>query len=444
MAEIVPFRGLRYAAGGGRELAALLAPPYHLASPAERDALLALDPHNISHITMGDDGGPTWYAAAGARWARWLAEGVVRRDAAAALYPLVQSFEAPDGRRAQRRGFLAAVRLHEPEEGVIIPHQRSLAGPRVDRLQLLRACRANLSPLLGLYADERGAAGAALDQATAGPPAAEVETGDGVRHRLWQVHQPEILARLAALVEDQRILLADGHHRYEAALAFRRALEAEPAALPATGGHHYVLMCLCALSDPGLFSYPVHRLVRGPEVPALPRLLAALEPYFEVTALEEDLRRPTGRAWAVARLAEHAGRATAFLMVTADDRRARILTLREGADLDGAGVPRSETLRMIDAAVFQGLVLEHVLGLPAGGREGPSPGPLSYVGDAEEAVARVVSGEHRVGFLLNPAPTWQVQAAAEEGQALPAWSTLFRPALPSGLVMREVDPQAPA
>jgi len=444
MAEIVPFRGLRYAVRGGGELAALLAPPYHLVSPAGREALLARDPHNIAHVTMGDEQWQGRHAAAGALWARWLAEGVVRRDAAAALYPLVQSFEAPDGHRAQRRGFLAAVRLHDPEEGVIIPHQRTLAAPRADRFQLLRACRANLSPLLGLYADERGAVSAALDEATTGPPLAEAETEGGVHHRLWQVERPETLARLAALVEDQRILLADGHHRYEAALALRRALEAEPQRLPATGGHHYVLMCLCALSDPGLFAYPIHRLVRGGEGLPLPRLLGELERWFEVTALEEDLRRPIGRAWAVARLAEHAGRSTAFLMVSAEDRRARILTLRDGADLDGAGMPRSETLRMIDAAVLHAVVLEHLLGLPAGGQPRPVPEPIAYVDDAEEAVARVLSGEHRLGFLVNPAPTWQVQALAEEGGVLPAWSTLFRPVLPAGLVMREVDPLTPA
>jgi uncharacterized protein (DUF1015 family) len=451
MAEIVPFRGVRFTARSGAPLSALLAPHYHLVSPQGREVLLARDRHNIAHLTMGDwgdagaaggaGGGGSRYAGVAETWAGWLAEGVLRRDAAAALYPLVQTFEAPDGHRVQRRGFLAAVRLHELEEGVVIPHQRTLAAPRADRLELLRACRVNFTPVLGLYADERGVVAAALDEATAGLAAAEAETDDGVHHRLWQVDRPETVARLASLVEDQRLILADGHHRYETALAYRRSLEAEGNPLPTTGGHHYVLMCLCALSDPGLFVYPVHRLVRALGSLSLAAFLQTLERFFGVVTLEEDLRRPSGRAWAIARLAEHAGRSTAFLMVTAEDRKARILTLRDDVDLDQAGLPQSETLRMVDATVLHGVVLERMLGLSAGSLEGQE---LTYVNDAEEAVGRVLSGEHQLGFLVNPAPTWQVQAVAEDGKTLPPRSTLFRPVLQSGLVMREVDPRIPA
>jgi uncharacterized protein (DUF1015 family) len=280
MAEIVPFHGVRFAARGGPALADLLAPPYAPASPQDRDELLARSPYNVTHLTAGDPAAAPGHRHAGfaATWAGWLAQHTLQRDATPSFYPLEQAFWAPDGRHVRRRGFLAAVRLHD--EGIVIPHERTHASICTDQLELLEATRVNFSAPLGLYADERGQVEAALDEATAGQAVADVDTEEGVHLRLWQADRPETLARLAALVEDQRILLADGHHRYATAVACERALDAADPALPATGGHHFVLMMLCSLSDPGLVVYPVHRLLASLEGLSLGRLLEGLSRFF--------------------------------------------------------------------------------------------------------------------------------------------------------------------
>ena len=445
MAEIVPFRAVRFAERRGRALADLLAPPYDLVSPRDAAELRARNPRNIAHLSAADlEGtipGPR-FARAAQEWTRWLAEGVLERDASASFYPVEQAFFAPDGHQLRRRGFVAALRLHDLSEGVVIPHERTHPAIEQERLELLRASGVNFSAPLGLYADERGQVEAALDEATSGSPVSDTDTEDGVHLRLWQAERPESQARLAALVEDQRVILADGHHRYLAALAYERALDAATKGLPPGGGHRYVLAMLCALSDPGLVVYPVHRLVRGLPGFSLGPFLAALSRFFAVETLEEDLRRPAGRAWAVSRLAEHASRSMAFLMISAEDQRARILTLRDDADLDGAGVTPGETGRMIDVNVLHELVLGHLLGIPPEAILRQEH--LSYARDAEEAVVRVLSGEHALGFLVNPAPLWQVRVLAEAGGTTPPRSTLFLPALPAGLVMREVDPHGPA
>jgi uncharacterized protein (DUF1015 family) len=444
MAEIVPFHGVRFAPRGGRALADLLAPPYAPASPEEREELLARSPHNVAHLTLGDpDAAPgNRHAAAAATWSAWLGEQLLQRDPAPSFYPLEQAFWAPDGSHVRRRGFLAALRLHDPGEGIVIPHERTHAAACADQLELLRATRVNLSAPLGLYADERGQVAAALDEATAEPALADVDTEDGVHLRLWRTDRPETMARLAALVEDQRILLADGHHRYATALAYERELDAADPGAPSSGGHRYLLMMLCALSDPGLVVYPVHRLLEAfPEL-SLGRLLEGLPRFFTVETLEEDMRRPAGRAWAVSRLAEHANRSTAFLMISAQDGKARILTLRDDADLDAAGLAPGGNTRMIDVNVLHGVVFQHLLGLAPEALERQEH--LTYVRDAQEAVSRVLSGEHPLGFLVNPAPMWQVRVLAEAGETMPARTTLFRPALPAGVVMREVDPHGPA
>ncbi|HET6437013.1 MAG TPA: DUF1015 domain-containing protein [Anaeromyxobacter sp.] len=440
MAEIAPFRGVRFAARAGRALADLLAPPYDLVTPEERAELLRTSPYNIAHLSTGEGdpaAGPGLrFEETARRWARWLEAGVLMRDPAPALYPVEQAFSAPDGRQVRRRGFLAALRLHDLAEGIVIPHERTQARAQPERLELLRATRVNFSALLGLYADERWQVEAALGEATAGTPEVQTESEVGGQLRVWRADRPEVMARLAALVEDQRVLLADGHHRYQVALEYRRRVEAEDRSVSATGGHNYVLTLLCSLDDPGLVVYPVHRLVSAPGGPGLGALLEGLRPFFAIEPLSEDIHRPAGRAWAIARLAEHAGRSTAFLMLSAEDGRARVLTLRDDADLDAAGVPPGETARMIDLNVLHALVLKHLLGIDAGTSAGESQ--LAFVRDAQEAVTRVLSGEHRLGFLVNPPPMWQVRLLAEAGGTMPPRSTLFLPALPAGLVMREL------
>jgi uncharacterized protein (DUF1015 family) len=243
---------------------------------------------------------------------------------------------------------------------------------------------------------------------------------------------------LQALVRDQRIFIADGHHRYETALVYRRWLEEQTPGLPGFGGHQYILMFLCPMSDPGLVIYPTHLLLFGLRDASLASLEPRLERYFKVQLVEESLRKPVGRAWAVARLGEHAGKATAFLMVSAEDQRARILTLRDDADLSGTELPGNRTLQALDVTVLHAVIFQHLLGLSPRSQENEEN--LTYVRDAGEAVNRVLSGEHQLGFLLNPTPMWQVEAVGDAGETMPQKSTLFAPRLPSGLVMRAIDP----
>ncbi len=442
MAEIVPFRGIRYAAPRGRALGQLLAPPCDLVSQEKRDELLLRSPHNVIHLTMGDErmgDGPAnnKYTRAAERWNDWLAQGVLRADPAPSFYPLEQSFWSPDDRRLQRRGFVAAARLHEFHEGVIVPHEKTHFASKADRLELLKAVKANLSPIMGFYRDEQGATAKALAATfEEEEPAAETDSDDGVHHRLWRVSDPGRIGILREILAPRRIFIADGHLRYEMALVYRRMLEESSPGLPREGGHHFILMFLCPMSDPGLILLPTHRLLSGLEGFSLPRLLEGLARFFTIETLPEDIRRPAGRAWAVSKLAEHLGKSTAFLMLTAEDQRARVITLRDDVDLTEAELPANETLRALDVTVLQSIVFKHLLGLSPGAQES-----LTYAGDAGEAVNSVLSGRHQVGFLLNPTPMWQVAAIGDSGEKMPQRSTLFYPRLQSGLVMRAVDPR---
>ena len=193
------------------------------------------------------------------------------------------------------------------------------------------------------------------------------------------------------------------------------------------------------MADPGLVIYPTHRLVHGLRTFRLGSFVETLTRYFAVDTLVEDLRRPAGRAWAVSKLAEHSGKSTTFLMVTAEDGKGRILTLRDDADFGGVPLPTNITVRDLDVTALHQVIFEHLLGMsPESQERGEN---LRYEMDAGEVVSRTLDGEYQLGFLVNPTPMWQVQAVAEAGETMPMKSTFFYPKLPSGLVMRRVhDP----
>jgi uncharacterized protein (DUF1015 family) len=440
MPEVLPFRGVRYAASRPPMLSRLVAPPYDVISPAQREELAARSPHNLVHLDLeperpGDAPGEK-YARSAASLRAWLGEGVLRQDPAPAFYPLEQSFTGPDGHPRVRRAVIVACRLHAYSEGLVLAHERTLTAPRQDRLELLEHVRANLSPLFGLYEDERGEGHRALAAAlaAAGDPVAEADSDDGTHHILWRVSDPATVVGIQEVLARREVIIADGHHRYEAALAYRDRIDRERSARPAGDGHRYALMALCSTADPGLFVYPTHRLISGIPVFDLARFLEALSQFFVVETLVEDLRRPAGRAWAVSRLAEHAGKSTAFLMVTAEDGKGRVLTLRDDADLAGVALPANITLRDLDVTVLHTIVFQHLLGLsPASQERGEN---VEYEVDAGEAVTRILAGERQLGFLVNPTPLWQVQAVAESGETMPQKSTYFYPKLASGLVLR--------
>jgi len=268
---------------------------------------------------------------------------------------------------------------------------------------------------------------------------ATATTDDGTRQRLWRMEDPAAVGAIERLLADRRVTIADGHHRYAAALRFRDELDRAEPGLPPQGGHRYVLMYLLAESDPGLVIYPTHRLLRSLGGLGVEAFVESLRRWFKIFPIEEDIRRPTGRAWAISRLSEHLGKSTAFLLITASDLRARLLTLREDADFSGLPMPEEANLRDLDVTVLHSVVVEGLLGLSKASQD--QADDLVYVRDAGEAVARTISGDCQAAFLLNPTPMWQVQAVADAGLTMPAKSTWFHPKIPSGLVMRGVDPR---
>ncbi|MBE0475835.1 MAG: DUF1015 domain-containing protein [Coriobacteriia bacterium] len=441
MADVRPFRAVTYARTG--DVTPLTAPPYDVITPALREELLSRDPRNVVALELPE--GPldpeapgNRYARGAARWREWLEGGVLAEDASPAVYVLEQRFDR-DGHEVRRRGLVAAVALEPFEAGVILPHERTLPKALSDRLELLRATRANLSSVFGLYHDPAGVMDAVIDAAQNGETLLTATDEDGVTSRAWAMREPEDLRALAAAFAGERVFIADGHHRYTVALAYRDERRAEQPQrpgprLPGPGRgrtdepdaprYDFVMMTLTNMEDPGLAVLPTHRVAdaAGRFDPAAFR--ASLEESFEVTEAPED------RAADALLTAER----PAFLLKARGDERVRLAVAREGW-ADSMTGSRSHAWKTLDVAVLQELVLDPLLGIHPDRPE--TLDRLEFAKDADEALQ--AAAVHDVAFLLRPIPMEQMRRVALAGETMPQKSTYFHPKLRSGLLFRRAD-----
>jgi uncharacterized protein (DUF1015 family) len=435
MAEIAPFPGLRFDLARVGDAARVLCPPYDVIGEGERLDLEARHAQNVVRLELPRGEAAERYEAAARLLAAWRAEGILRADAAPALYAYEQAF-AFAGRSYARRGFIAAVRLEPFEARVVLPHERTLSAPKEDRRRLMLATRTQTSPTFGLYRDADGAAEAELAAATGDVPGVDATTPDGVRHRLWAVTDPARIASLAAVLDGKHILIADGHHRYETLLALRGELR-PPAAAPGRAAADFGMMFLARAEDPGLLVLPTHRMVKGLPGFRPEALRAAAAATFEVTtgpeatpeAIEARLRRGA---------AASAGRVV-FALRVPGEAETTWLTLKPTADLSALGPP---ALQGLDVTVLHGLLLGPLLAIDAAAMERQTY--LEYTHDTGEALARASSGEVDAAFFMNATKIGQVLDACEAGFVLPQKSTYFHPKLATGLVMYSLDGEAPA
>ncbi len=418
--EIAPLRAVLYDAAKAGPLDRLLAPPYDVISPADRESLEALSTHNVVRLILPKGEGDERYANAARLYREWMGGGVLRRDERPALYRYQQLFTA-EGRSYTRTGFIGRVRLRRFEERVVLPHERTLSAPKQDRLKLTRACGAWFSQVFGLYSDPSGAAEAAFEPLAGRPPEMEARTADGTTHRLWRLTDAAAHGRLAEALADRRVYIADGHHRYETMLALRDELGTE--------GAQYGPLFLCRMEDPGLAVLGTHRVVHS--LPSFD-LEEALRRAGQFFAAEEQ---QAGSADAVrAELARRGQRAPTLLM--ASGGRLIYLSLRPDADLSDA-IPGPAVLRRLDVTLLHSLLLERILGIDRAAQEKQTN--LRYVKDLGQALRDASGSGVQAAFLLNPTRVEDLKAVADAGEVMPQKSTYFFPKLASGLVIHALS-----
>jgi len=433
MAEIAPFRGILYDTKKAGDPAKLLAPPYDVISPEERAKLAALDAHNCVRLILPDGDGDAKYAHAAQLLREWLDEGVLRRDDAPALYRYHQTFTA-EGRTTTRKGFICRIRLHRFDEGVVLPHERTLAGPKADRLKLKRATRCHLSQVFGLYEDPARKTDAPFEAVEAGAPALEGTTTDGVTQKLWRLTDAAAQREVIRLVADQKVYIADGHHRYETMLALREELRQE--ATSPRSSIEYGTIFLANMDDPGLLVFPTHRVVHGLAGFDRQRVLEQAKAFFTVEEVAAADAAPS--ATTIRRgLAEKGLSAPTFAMATGAGLA--YLTLRKDVDLERVpSLKGPPVLRRLDVTLLHALVIEQILGIDRAAQEKQTN--LRYVKDTSKALDEARAAGVQAVFLMNPTKVHEVRDVADAGEVMPQKSTFFYPKLASGLVLNPLIP----
>jgi uncharacterized protein (DUF1015 family) len=440
MAEIAPLTPLRYDATrlpGG--LGSVVAPPYDVISADERTKLAARDPHNVVRLILPEGEGDAKYGNAAKLLTAWRAEGIMVRDEEPGFYRYDQTFAPPGSPPGTpsitRRGFLALVRVVPFSERIVLPHERTLSGPKEDRLKLFRATRTNLSPGFMLYRDAKGALDAPLKEAA---ELARFETADGVTHVLSKVTGKDALAAIVSGVAQSALLIADGHHRYETALRYSQEMSDATPGASLRGEHRYFMTFLVNGDDPNLVVFPTHRHLHSLASFSFDSLLAGALDWFSV----EELARSVDADAALGALRQ-AGGVRSSLVAAAADGRTAILTLR--GDVDLAKHPTlgrlAPALRKTDVALLHSALLEHVLGVTPEAQAAKTN--LWYPQDGRGALASLRQGQGQALFLMNATPVSQVRDVAEAGEVMPQKSTFFYPKVFTGLAVHTLDPYRP-
>jgi uncharacterized protein (DUF1015 family) len=444
MARIFPFRALRYnlAQVAARDV---VTQPYDKITPAMQQAYYQRSPYNLVRIILRlpelFDGEGAVYVNAARDFAAWRASGILAQEREPSVFAYSQRFAMP-GQPAilkERRGFIALGELSDYSQGVVFRHEQTLSRPKSDRLNLLRATRAHFGQIFMLYSDPaRTAEQLLFGEGAATLPEIEVTDEYGVLHRVWKVSDPAKINLLTTLLEDKKLIIADGHHRYETALNY--AKERFPTRPPAGLGERTstglqqpafpeaaAMMTFVNMEEEGLVILPTHRTVFGLAGFAPARLLEAARTYFDIDDLPE-----TDAAAAMARLANATG--TAFAAVTAQGWF--LLTAKPKPIAEALkAIPARQ--RQLDVVQLHSLVLEKLLGIsPDAIREQTH---LRYLRDAAEAADAVARGEADVSFLMNPVSLDQLREVAFAGEVMPQKSTDFYPKLLSGLAIYALD-----
>ena len=449
MAEIAPLKPLRYdlarlasAGKGGGGLASVVAPPYDVIDAAQRAELAARHPTNVVKLILPEGEGDAKYGHAADLLSAWRSEGDLVRDDVPAFYRYDQTFAPPGGVGAPitRRGFLGLVKLVETDQGIVLPHERTLSGPKEDRLKLFRATRTNLSPGFMLYRDPARALDSALARAT---ELTAFDTLDGIHHAVAKITDAEAVRAIVEGVAKSSLLIADGHHRYETALRYSKEVAEAGAAIGAAarpvarGEHLYFMVFFANGDDPSLVVFPTHRHIHS--LPSFDFDELCKNP--QATALF-DVKPLSGGASAdvlTAALAE-SGKETPSLVACSGDSRAALFSLKKDADLAGHAVlgKRPAPLRRTDVALLHMGLLEPVLGITPEAQAAKTN--IYYPQDSAGSLRELRSGKGQVLFLMNATPVVQVREVAEAGEVMPQKSTFFYPKVLTGLCIHTLEP----
>lgn len=445
MADILPFRGILYNQEKVKDLSRIVTPPYDIISPEEQETFHNRDEHNMIRLDLGrefpeDNGHNNRYTRAAAYFSDWLSKGILTEDPAPSIYFYELTYSSVRSRPQKvMKGFVALCRLEDFGSGTVVPHEYTLSKPKSDRLNLLRACKANFSLIFSLYSSPNSKINDSIqeDIGDAGPRI-DVTDNNNVRHRVWSVTDPAVINLVKEEIQGHTVYIADGHHRYEASLNYRNEARAKGGVSGKGAPYDYVMMYFANMNEPGLTVLPTHRLLHNLPAAKIEGLTGRLGGKFLIKDFpfsrggESAARQQLIDAMKGAVAGEHM-----IGMYLHGEGRYILLSLKDEALLETRPSSKPLAWRRLDAAILQSLILENILGLDEESLKRQEN--LSYVKDTDEALEKVRGGEYQIAFLLNPTRIEEIKDVTGAGERMPQKSTYFYPKFLTGLVMYKMD-----
>lgn len=437
MARVIPFRGILYNPDKIADSAQVTTPPYDVISPDQQAAFYERHPNNVIRLILGrakksDTIQDNPHSRSAAYFRQWMSQGILRQEDRAALY--LKSISFPhEGKTIRRYGLIALVDLEPFDQRIVLPHEKTFSKVRSERLELIKATHCNYCPIFSLYADDGGILSTLKQAIDDSAPMVTFTDDQGHRHRLWRILDPLIHQRVTEAMQDKRLFIADGHHRYETALNFRKYLKDTDPTFSDRHPANHVMMYLCSMGDPGLIILPAHRLLKAVSEADMQQALKTSHTYFDVVeypfvpedrmrveghfldALENGSNRPS--------IGIYAHRSTVFYL----------LTLKSGVMDRLFNDQLDASVRHLDVTVLTHLMFMKILGFDQARLDNEQL--IGYASTADKAFQSIDAGAFDVAFILNPTRIEQVQEVAGKGLIMPRKSTYFFPKVKSGLVM---------
>lgn len=419
MVDIRPFKAIHYSKKAG-DLSKLVAQPYDKINEEMQKRYYEQSEYNYCRLTLPKE--ENRYEVARKRIEQWLKEGILEKDPEPAIYVYYQEFELY-GKKYTRKGFIGALRLHPFEENIVLPHEKTHKGPKIDRLNMLQATKHTLEPGFILYSDPKKKTIEIFDEIAKTEPMFEVVDDMGVLNKVWKLTDPEKIKIIQEVFEDQQLVIADGHHRYETACTYRDMRREEAGEWDEDDAFNFRMTYLVPVEDEGLVVLATHRLLA--KVKVEPQTMEELKKYFEVQEIKKE---------EITKFLEDNRDKHAFVIY--QDGKAHGLILKDEKAVDEFVDPNaSEDYKKLDVVILRDMIFNGIMKLG----ELHIDEDIFYERWSDKAIERVDKGEAKVAFLLNPTKPEQVLKVAKHHERMPQKSTDFYPKMISGLTMLSLE-----
>jgi len=434
MIRIAPFRALCYSPKKIKDLSKVIAPPYDVISKEEQDKLYKKSAYNFVRLDLSQE--TDSYSVVPQLLAEWQNQGILERDETPAIYFSSHRFKLKSGEQKTRLGFFALTELQDFSSGAIRPHEKTLDAPKEDRLKLMLACNAQLSPIFVLYSQPKQTVHIILSVAVEGmAPFIETQLDNGDELKLWRVTDPAVIEKVQREMAGQTLLIADGHHRYEATLRYRDRLRSERGTGMGDEAYNFILTYFANIDDDNVVILPTHRLVRGFTHKPFLELEQALQTYFYV---EQHPKTPEGKSSFLKALKGAAKKHRVIGASFKRDPRYLILRLKNKRIMQRLAKDLSAPLRELDVSTLHQLVLDHILGMPP--EQQVNGETICYSQDEEAVLQALEKEDFQAAFLLAATKKEEIQTIVAGNEKMPQKSTYFYPKLSSGLIINKIDP----